>query len=241
VTHAGRPSHRIPTRLLLQGGVVGPVVFVVAILIEGATRPGYDPVRQFVSVLSLGDGGWVQAANFVVSGLLIVGLGVGSSRLARDADRRWVARMLTVAGLAFAWSGLFSTDPQWGYPVWISAYAAANPTWHSDLHYIGGFVAATALPLAIVVEARRAWCAADRQRALYSLASAAVMAGCFLMGLAVGGPAAQFAWGGLLQRASLIAGMQWLASLAIAQLRSEGRRAPAVRQRRDVIGGLTAR
>jgi hypothetical protein len=31
------------TRLLLAGGVAGPVVFIITFLLEGATRPGYSP------------------------------------------------------------------------------------------------------------------------------------------------------------------------------------------------------
>ena len=55
-------------RVALWAGVVGPPLFVATFLIEGATRRGYDPVRLQVSYLSLGDQGWIQIANFCVSG-----------------------------------------------------------------------------------------------------------------------------------------------------------------------------
>lgn len=57
-------------RLLLTCGVVEPVLFNGAYLVEGATRPVYDAWRQAASALSLGDGGWMQIANFIVFGLL---------------------------------------------------------------------------------------------------------------------------------------------------------------------------
>lgn len=211
-------SRGIPTRLLLAGGVAGPIVFIGAILAQDVARPGYDPIRQFISVLSLGDGGWLQAANFIVSGLLIAAFGLGLGRQVGADARRWTARLLVVAGLALAACGLFSTDPQWGYPSWISAEAAANPTWHSRLHYVFGFAAASALPLAIVLEGRRAAVGGATRQAAYALGSAATMLVCFLAGLAVGGPAAHFAWGGLLQRASIVAGLQWLAWFAVDQV-----------------------
>jgi hypothetical membrane protein len=41
-------------RFLLACGTVGPLVFIVVFLIEGATRPSYSTWHQFVSSLSLG-------------------------------------------------------------------------------------------------------------------------------------------------------------------------------------------
>lgn len=42
---------------------LGPVLFVVAFLIEGAIRPDYDPARVFVSQLSLGEQGLQQMGS----------------------------------------------------------------------------------------------------------------------------------------------------------------------------------
>ncbi len=73
--HAGMRVHdaRPDSRLLLAGGVVGPVLFIVVFLIEGATRPGYSAWRNYVSSLSLSGQGWEQIANFIVCGLLVFG------------------------------------------------------------------------------------------------------------------------------------------------------------------------
>jgi hypothetical protein len=46
------------TRLLLAGGVVGPLLFIVVFLIEGATLPGYSVWRNQVSDLELSNQGW---------------------------------------------------------------------------------------------------------------------------------------------------------------------------------------
>jgi Protein of unknown function (DUF998) len=43
-------------RLLLACGVIGPPLFVIVFLIEGAMRPGYSARRHYVSQLSLGEG-----------------------------------------------------------------------------------------------------------------------------------------------------------------------------------------
>src|SRR5438093_4288721 len=70
-------DRRSGNRLLLAAGALGPMLFVVVFLVEGATRRGYSPVRHQVSLLSLGHGGWIQITNFVVSGLLLVCFSAG--------------------------------------------------------------------------------------------------------------------------------------------------------------------
>ena len=66
---------------MLTGGVIGPVLFVVVLLVEGWTRADYDPVRLFGSLLSLGDLGWQQVSNFLVCGALVVGGAFGLRRI----------------------------------------------------------------------------------------------------------------------------------------------------------------
>src|SRR5207244_10600775 len=60
-------------------------LFVGVALAQAFTRPGFDFERHALSLLSLGDVGWIQVANFLVSGLLTVLFAVG---LAEGADRK---------------------------------------------------------------------------------------------------------------------------------------------------------
>src|SRR5262245_10444173 len=68
------------TRWLLAGSVIGPLLFIVVFLMEEATRPGYSVWRNQVSDLALSNQGWEQIANFIVCGLLCIGLAVGLRR-----------------------------------------------------------------------------------------------------------------------------------------------------------------
>src|SRR5262249_16639930 len=68
------------TRTLLRCGLAAGPVFVTAFLDEGAARDGYRPLRHPVSSLALGPGGWVQAANFSVTGILFLADAAGLSR-----------------------------------------------------------------------------------------------------------------------------------------------------------------
>lgn len=58
----------IPLRCGIAAGVLVPVV----ILADGATRPGYSLRRHGASHLGTGDLGWLQTANFVLGGLLLL-------------------------------------------------------------------------------------------------------------------------------------------------------------------------
>ncbi|HEX9413608.1 MAG TPA: DUF998 domain-containing protein [Ktedonobacterales bacterium] len=118
------------TRLLLAGGVVGPLLFIVVFLIEGATRPGYSVWRNQVSDLELSNQGWEQIANFLVCGLLCIGLAVGLRRIWRAGRASvWGPLLIGLFGLGLVAAGVFLTDPGRGYPP--GAPLKGDPqTWH---------------------------------------------------------------------------------------------------------------
>jgi hypothetical membrane protein len=215
------------------------VLFVAAFLVDGAMRPGYDPVHHNVSLLSLGDGGWAQNASFIVSGSLIAAFGLGLRRAwsRRPAAARWIAGLVVAVGLALVWSGVFVTDPAQGYPPGSQGPAPgaligipSNPTWHALLHFLGSIVTFVGLALAGVLTARggllqrgpaaRAWI-------ICSVLTAAIVLAGWIAGLVTGGPSGGPATEGLLQRISIVAGMQWLVVTAAIELRALGGRGPA--------------
>src|SRR4051812_1751896 len=59
------------SRRLLTCGVVGPPLFVIAFLVEGALRSEYSPSSQTVSELATGSQGWQQIANFLLFAVLL--------------------------------------------------------------------------------------------------------------------------------------------------------------------------
>src|SRR5436189_6149460 len=123
------------TRILLIGGVVGPLLFIVAFLIEGATRTGYSAWRNFVSQLSTGDQGWVQIANFIVCGVLVLGFAlVLRPTLGPGEGMTLGPALLAVFGLGLLIAGIFVTDPALGYPPGTPIIR----TVHGVIHGIGG-------------------------------------------------------------------------------------------------------
>src|SRR5438128_1850429 len=69
VLAADRDTVTAMRTLLACGAVAGPL-FVIVGFGQAFTRPGFDLTRHPLSVLSNGDLGWLQIANFLVSGLL---------------------------------------------------------------------------------------------------------------------------------------------------------------------------
>ena len=72
------------TTALLTGGIVAGPLYVMASLTQALTRDGFDLTRHAWSVLATGDWGWIQIANFLVAGTLLVGFGLGLRRVWAD-------------------------------------------------------------------------------------------------------------------------------------------------------------
>ena len=224
-------ASRISTRTLLLGGIAGPVLFVVVTVVEGAFRPGYDPMRLYVSLLSLGEGGWVEIATFLATGLLIAAFGLGLGRAwHRHGSDPWIGWLVVAVGLAFVWQGIFLPDPTQGYPPGAQGPAPgaligipSNPTWHALLHFLGSFLSSLGLATAGILTARRGsrWRGpAARAWRIASVATAAIVLGGWALGLLTYGPNGPPETAGLLQRISVVAGMQWLVVTAVIELRS---------------------
>ena len=214
------------TRRLLAAGVVGPPLFVAILLLAGATRPGYDPIRHAGSLLSLGDQGWIQIANFIVTGVLFVAFAFGLRRaFAPGPGSRWAPILVGGAGVGLVISGIFATDPGFGYPPGTPPGNPASNSWQGTIHLVGailvfGLLGLGGLPTACVIVARRAQLLGDRRLMAYSLASGLGMLAFFVAAVAVPGsqPGASDLFG-LFQRISIMIGWTWVMVLALVLLR----------------------
>src|SRR5215831_8810792 len=113
----GMEEQPLALRLLLACGGIGPLLFIVVFLIEGATRADYNPLRYPVSSLSIGGLGWIQAANFLMVGSLIFAFAFGLRRSLRASrGGTWGPLLIGLAGIGLFGAGIFTTDPVFGYP-----------------------------------------------------------------------------------------------------------------------------
>lgn len=164
-----------PSRGLLAAGVVAGPLFVITVLVQSATRDGFDPKIHPLSMLSLGDLGWIQITNFVLSGLLFVAAAVGLRRTLRAGPgRTWGPILIGVFGVSLVWGGVFVTDPAFGFPPGTPEGQPDQLSWHGILHTIGPTVAGIALIAACVVFARRYAREGHRGWATYSVVTAVV-------------------------------------------------------------------
>jgi hypothetical protein len=218
---------RVSTRVLLSGGIVGSIGFVAAFLILGAVRPDYDPMRQFVSLLSLGEGGTAMTIVFLVCGLLIVGAAIGSRRVLHPGIAcRWAPVMVGLAGFGLIIAGTFPTDPVQGYPPGTPLEMPATASWHAILHLTGALFFFVGLPIASFFVARRFAAGGERRWAAYSISSGLIMILANAVTSAAPGTVGLVPdVAGLLQRISISVGLVWLAVVSARFLRDS----PALR------------
>ena len=206
---------------LLYAGIIGPLLFIVVFLLEGATRPGYSAWRHYVSQLATGGGGWMQTVNFLVCGTLVLVFAV-ALRQAIKATRGSIGApvLLGLFAVALLVAGTFATDPALGYPVG----AAQVHTAHGMIHGLAGLFAFTLLPAAAFVMAWHFAATRERRWVIYSVGVGVLIIVMFIASTTVSTMDARGAWPnaptGFLQRIAIIGGWTWIAMVALHQLRA---------------------
>ena len=83
-------TSRTPTRALLMCGIAVCPFFYLVATVQRLKRPGFDIRRHAISTHSLGDLGWIQIANFAITGALAIACAVGlRSALRRGRGATW--------------------------------------------------------------------------------------------------------------------------------------------------------
>lgn len=145
------------SRLLAAGYVAGPF-FIVLSLLQAFTREGFDWIRHPASLLSLGDLGFLQIANFVITGVLFIACAVGLKRIVTaGVGRKWLSRLFAVVGVAFIMGGVFVADPAFGFPPGTPEGMPKTTSWHSIIHGVAPVLGSLAISAALFIFARRLW------------------------------------------------------------------------------------
>ncbi|HEU5107996.1 MAG TPA: DUF998 domain-containing protein [Micromonosporaceae bacterium] len=163
------------TRRLLACGVLAGPLFVAVVVAQELTRAGFDPKKHPLSLLSLGDLGWLQITNFVVAGALALASAFGLRRALHPGRAgTWGPILIGAYGVGLIWGGVFVADPAFGYPVGTPDAAPEQLSWHGILHGIAPAAAGLALIAACFVFARRYAGQGRRGWAVYCVAVAVV-------------------------------------------------------------------
>ncbi|MFN2370919.1 MAG: DUF998 domain-containing protein [Candidatus Krumholzibacteriia bacterium] len=216
-----KPAHgEGKTRLLLLCGALAGPLFCIAWFSEGLARDGYDPLRHAISGLSLGENGWTQIANFIVTGISTVALAFGLSRAFRSGrTRTWTTILITTVGIGFLGTGLFASDPMNGYPPGTPALVLP-PTLSGAFHVFFSSLI-FGLPVACLVVARNFDDRGEGSWAIYARSTAGVFIIVYLSAMA--GFLQQQGlvdYAGLLQRISLVIVLTWMTLLSFHLLDS---------------------
>lgn len=104
-------------RVMILAGVAAGILFFIVPTIAIFRRPGFDIERHAISMLSLGDGGWVMKSVFIVSGLLTALCAAGLYRaLAPGWPGLIAALLIALFALGLILAGFFDAPAGLGFP-----------------------------------------------------------------------------------------------------------------------------
>ena len=196
------------TRSLLGYGVlVGPFYLAIG-LVQAFVRDGFDLARHPLSLLANGPGGWVQTANFVLSGLMVTAAAVGFARVLGSQSRA-VTWFLGAFGVSMLVAAVFKADPVDGFPL---GTPLGFPTTISTMgmgHFIAGALGFVSLAVSCFLAAPAMSRRNEKPMARLSLFSGLAIVlgffGGFIPGVSLGTIGIWF---------SVVVGWTWLAVLS---------------------------
>jgi hypothetical protein len=148
------PATRV-TRSLLGYGVLAGPFYVTVSLAQALTRDGFDLTRHSWSLLANGSQGWIQVANFLLTGLMVLAAAVGLRRALRPGvGATWAPRLVGGYGLGLVAAGLLRADPALGFPAGTPDGVGAV-SWHGIGHLVAGGLGFVCVIAATFVLARR--------------------------------------------------------------------------------------
>src|SRR4030095_6261527 len=159
------------TRKLLQcGAVAGPFYLVVGIL-QGLVREGFSFERHPLSVLANGSLGWIQTANFLISGGLVIAAAVGITRILGRGSRGLTWALYGYGGAVIG-AAIFTADTVDGFPPGTPLGFPTSISTKGLLHFACGALAFLCLALGGFFGAWTFW-----RRRMTSLAALSLVSG----------------------------------------------------------------
>lgn len=198
------------TRSLLGYGVLAGPFYLAVGLIQAFVRDGFDLMRHPLSLLANGPGGWVQTANFVLTGLMVLAAAVGFARVLGPKSRA-LSWFLGAFGASMIVAAVFPADPVDGFPPGTPEGFPTSISTTGLVHFIAGTLGFIALAVSCFFGAR-----AMRRRNARSLARLSLLSGLAVLLGFFGGPAfSSVAAATLGIWFSVLVGWAWLAVISL--------------------------
>jgi len=160
-------------RALLACGLVLAPAFYIVVVAQILTRPGFDIRIHPLSLLSLGELGWIQIANFLCAGALAIACSRGMGLVRRSGGHlKGVAWLIGTFGIGMIVAGLALPDPLLGFPPGAPLSIPTHMSTHAGFHGVGFGIAFLSLISACFVSSWRFFRSKSPGWALYSLVTA---------------------------------------------------------------------
>jgi hypothetical membrane protein len=157
---------------------------VTTVAAQVLTRDGFDLRRHPLSMLALGEHGWIQVINFITAGVLSLIFAVGVARRLQDGPgSTWAPRLLALFGAGLVIGGIFKADPALGFPPGAPAGYPEALSVHGTIHAFAPPLAFLSVIAACFVIARRFAAEGMRQAAVLTRL---VAVACFVLSIPVG-------------------------------------------------------
>ncbi len=198
------------TRSLLGYGVLAGPFYLAVGLGQALVRDGFDLARHPLSVLANGPGGWVQTANFVITGLMVIAAAVGIARVPGPRARA-VSWFLGAFGASMLVAAVFRADPVDGFPPGTPEGFPTSISGSGMVHFVAGALGFVSLAVSCLLAARAMARRNERSLSRLSLASGIVVLLGFFGGPLLGsrGSPVLGIW------IAVVAGWMWLAVLSL--------------------------
>lgn len=157
-------------RWLVLAGITAGIGFVLVSTVETFTRPGFDLKRHAISMLSLGERGWIMVATFIGSGVLTLLCAIGL-RYAGGSVELWGPLLIGFYGAGLVLAGIFPAPAGLGFPPGTPADLQPVMDTGAKLHSAGFMLAFGSLIVACFVFATGFWQASLPGWAILSMAT----------------------------------------------------------------------
>jgi hypothetical protein len=191
--------------LLRCGAIAGPLYLALGVG-QGLLREGFSFERHPLSVLANGSYGWIQTANFLISGLMVIAASAGFRRMLAPRPGAWTWS-LGVYGAGMILAAIFPADPVDGFPPGTPEGFPTSISTIGLIHFIVGALTFVALGISGLCAA---W-ALRRRRA--SLAWLSLFSGVSVLGGFFGGIALPIGVAGIWF--AVVVGWLWLLVLSL--------------------------
>lgn len=139
-------------RMLLAGMLAGPIYLAVGVG-QAVVRDGFDFARHPLSVLANGPHGWIQTANLIVTGLMVLAAAAGMRRVIGPSSRA-ATWFLGAFGAGMIVAAVFPADPMDGFPIGTPIGPPTSISTTGLIHFAAGGLGFISLALACFFTAR---------------------------------------------------------------------------------------